>query len=286
MAVRSGAVAAPLTSAGRAKPFIKWAGGKTQLLPELLARLPRRFNRYHEPFLGGAALFLRVQPRRAHLSDINPDLINAYTIVRDEVDALIATLAKHVYDEDYYYTIRDADRSSSYKRWRPARKAARLIYLNKSCFNGLYRVNAAGHFNVPFGRYVNPTLVDEENLRACSDALSGAKISVMPFDEVRDRAARGDFVYFDPPYAPLNATSNFTSYSSGGFDDQQQLLLRDTCVALHKKGVKFMVSNSAAPLILKLYSKFNIEFVKAARAINSKAEGRGKIREVIVRNYR
>lgn len=267
------------------RPFIKWVGGKTQLISELTRRLPLSFNRYFEPFVGGGALFFSLQPKTAFLSDINDELINAYLVVRDRVESLIRSLRRHTYEEDYYYNVRAWDRDPSYSRKSAAARAARLIYLNKTCYNGLYRVNAKGHFNVPFGEYNNPTILDASNLRECSRVLFNATIDRQGFLDVEKQAKKGDFVYFDPPYAPLSATSKFTSYASGGFGADEQKALRDVCIKLDRKGVKFMLSNSSAPLILELYKRFNVEFVKANRFVNSKVAGRGKINEVIVRNY-
>ncbi|MBR8833091.1 MAG: DNA adenine methylase [Stigonema ocellatum SAG 48.90 = DSM 106950] len=267
------------------KPFVKWAGGKTQLLPELTSRVPRTFQRYYEPFLGGGALFFSLQPENAFLSDINAELINVYRVVKNNVEKLIASLRQHVYEESYFYAIREVDRSLEYVTWSNVEKASRLIYLNKTCFNGLYRVNSKGHFNAPFGDYHNPKICDPENLRACSQVLQNATIRTRSYLCIERHLQKGDFVYFDPPYAPLNPTSNFTNYSKDGFRRENQEALRDLCVRLDKKGVLWMLSNSAAPLILELYSEYNIELVEALRAINSKAGKRGKIKEVIVRNY-
>ena len=269
----------------RAKPFIKWVGGKTQLLPELTSRIPDDFSKYFESFIGGGALFFHLQPEQSTLIDINEELTNAYTIIKYKTDELIADLRKHIYEKDYYYQIRNVDRTEEYKHWSDVRRASRLIYLNKTCFNGLYRVNSRGEFNTPIGRYKNPKIVDEINLRACSQALRKAEIVNGSFLEVEERVSSNDFVYFDPPYAPLNATSNFTGYSQKGFDSQMQLDLRDLCDRLNNKGVRFMVSNSNAPLILDLYQNYKIEFVYASRAINSKGNKRGKIPEVLVTNY-
>jgi len=267
------------------KPFLKWVGGKSQLRLNLLSRLPASFVRYFEPFLGGGALFFALQPSKAYLSDINLDLINTYRAIQNNVSELIEDLKQHRYDKDYYYKIRNIDRTLDYLEWTDIQKASRLIYLNKSCFNGLYRVNSKGYFNVPMGSYNNPKILDEENLLACSKALKKCNISIHPFLEIEDILDKDDFVYFDPPYAPLNTTSNFTSYTQDGFGSQMQVELRDFCNRLTDRGVKFMLSNSSAPLILDLYEKYHIEFVYASRAINSKGENRGKIPEVIVRNY-
>lgn len=266
------------------RPFIKWVGGKTQLLPELVRRVPPKCDRYFEPFLGGGALFFNRQPRDAVLTDINADLIGLYQVIRDDVEALIADMGRHVYDKDYYYAIRRIDRTRDYGTWGPVQRASRLIYLNKTCYNGLYRVNSKGQFNVPFGRYTNPTILDADNLRACSQALQGVTIEQADFRRVRDAARPGDFVYFDPPYVPLSATANFTGYTKDGFDRDMQYALRDLCRDLDQAGVRFMVSNSSAPLVLDLYAEFNVERVYATRLVNSKAGKRGKVAEVLVTN--
>ena len=267
------------------KPFVKWVGGKTQLLPKLTSRIPDYFFRYFEPFIGGGALFFHLQPEQSTLIDINEELTNAYRVIKYKTDELIADLRKHIYEKDYYYQIRNVDRTKEYKHWSDVRRASRLVYLNRTCFNGLYRVNSRGEFNTPIGRYKNPKIVDEINLKACSQALQRAEIINSSFLEVEERVSSNDFVYFDPPYAPLNATSNFTGYSQKGFDNQMQLKLRDLCDRLNKKGVRFMVSNSNVPLILDLYQDYKIESIYASRAINSKGNKRGKIPEVIVTNY-
>lgn len=270
----------------KAKPFVKWVGGKTQLLPELTSRVPDRFSKYFEPFIGGGALFFALQPEQSILIDINEELINAYRVIKYKIEELITDLKQHIYEKTYYYRIRNVDRQlNEYKLWSDVRRASRLIYLNKCCFNGLYRVNSRGEFNTPIGRYKNPKIVDETTLRACSQALQKTEIVNGSFVEVEERVSNNDFVYFDPPYAPLNATSNFTGYSQRGFNNQMQLELRDLCDRLDRKGVRFMLSNSNAPLILDLYQNYKIEFVSATRAINSKANKRGKIPEVLVTNY-
>ncbi|WP_019503313.1 DNA adenine methylase [Pleurocapsa sp. PCC 7319] len=269
----------------KAKPFVKWVGGKTQLLPELTSRIPCNFSKYFEPFAGGGALFFHMQPEQSILIDINEELTNTYRVIKYQTEELIADLKRHIYEKDYYYQIRNVDRTDEYKSWSDVQRASRLIYLNKSCFNGLYRVNSKGEFNTPMGRYKNPKIVDEINLRACSQALQKAQIINGSFLEVEEQVNRDDFVYFDPPYAPLNATSNFTGYSQNGFDLQMQSSLKNLCDRLDAKGVRFMVSNSNAPLILDLYSNYKIEFVYANRAINSQGDKRGKIPEVIISNY-
>lgn len=267
------------------KPFLKWVGGKSQLLPELIKRLPQSFKNYFEPFIGGGALFFAIQPANATLSDINPELINAYTQIRDNPEGVIKSLKKHVYDEKYFYFIRNLDRKDNFQKLSEIERASRLIYLNKTCYNGLYRVNSKGEFNTPFGRYSNPTIVDAENLKACSEALQGTAIKLGTFDEIEDKVFKDDFVYFDPPYVPLSTSSSFTSYAQKGFDLDMQRRLFELCKRLSKKRVKFMLSNSKTPFIQKLYKEFKIESVEASRFINSKADKRGGVSEVIVRNY-
>ncbi|MCA9905712.1 MAG: DNA adenine methylase [Anaerolineae bacterium] len=267
------------------RPVLKWAGGKGRLLPELLRRLPTRFARYHEPFVGGGALFFKLASHQritqATFSDINPALIEVYIALRDCVDAVIDILKRHYYDEAYYYAMRALDPA----KLSLAERAARIIFLNKTCYNGLYRENRSGQFNVPFGRYKNPTICDEPNLRAASGLLQGVDLEQRHFATVLDTAQPGDFVYFDPPYHPLSSTSNFTAYSKYGFSEQDQVQLRDTFAELTRRGVRAMLSNSSAPLIYDLYQPYAIHTVYAARAINSKAAARGKIAEVIVCNY-
>jgi DNA adenine methylase len=267
------------------RPFVKWAGGKSQLLPELLRRMPQDAARYFEPFVGGGALLFASQPRFAVAVDINAELINAYRVVRDDVEILIEELSRHVYEKDHYYRIRNADRGAEYGGWSDARKAARLIYLNKSCYNGLYRVNSKGFFNTPFGRYTNPTLVDAANLRACSRVLQGVELRQGGFAEIEAELRTDDFVYFDPPYVPLSATASFTGYSREGFNLEMQKSLHQLCRRLDRRGVRFMLSNSSAEFITTLYKGFQVELVSAVRAVNSKAERRGGIKEVIVTNY-
>lgn len=274
------------------RPFVKWAGGKRQLVEELLRSRPEKYNRFIEPFIGGGALFFALKPEKAYISDINEELINIYQVVRDDVAGLLSELKKHEKKyrggdpKEYFYQVRNADREAGYRRWGRVRKAARLIFLNKTCFNGLFRMNSRREFNTPFGSYVNPAIVDETNLLACSRALENTEIAAAGFDHVLKVAKKGDLVYFDPPYVPLTATANFTAYTGEGFDLEMQKRLRDVCELLDKKGVKWMLSNSHTPFVLELYrERFNIRTVEATRAINCKADKRGKVAEVIVTNY-
>ena len=267
------------------RPFLKWAGGKRQLLPALLKRTPASYNRYLEPFLGGGALYFAMQPKTAYLADLNPELINCFEVVRSNLTELKDELKKYRYDKEMFYEVRELDRKADYTSTSPVARAARFIYLNKTCFNGLYRVNSKGYFNVPFGTYKDPTILDVPNLTACSKALQSAIIKTGCFEEIVDVAETDDFVYFDPPYAPSSETADFTQYVSGGFDASSQELLLLTCLKLHQKGVKWMLSNSNTNIIQELFRGFKVETVEAGRSINSKAEKRGPILELIIRNY-
>ncbi len=267
------------------RPFVKWAGGKRQLIAELKKRLPKEYNRYYEPFLGGGALFFALTPHHAYLADSNVELLNAYRVVRDKVEALISDLSRHENTQSYYIKLRDVDRSADYTFWNDVRKASRFIYLNKTCYNGLYRVNKKGHFNVPYGNNKSAVICDKENLRACSRALQQIELVCAEFTIAGAVAKAGDFIYFDPPYLPVSKTAKFTSYTKDGFSMKEQLVLRDMCNELHKKGVKFMLSSPASPTIYEIYKGYTIEEVSATRVINAKKESRGKVQEVIVRNY-
>ena len=267
------------------RPFLKWAGGKTQLLPHLIHRIPNSFNRYIEPFIGGGALFFALQPKVALIADCNQELINCYQVVRTDVEALIEELKVYRYDKEMYYAVRELDRRPDFGELSRVKRAARLIYLNKTCFNGLYRVNSKGYFNVPFGTYTDPTIVDAENLRACSKVLQRTVIQSGNFEQVLEIAEAGDFVYFDPPYAPSSCTADCTSYSKEGFDDAAQEMLLLVCLQLNQRGVKWMVSNSNTTLIQELYRGFKVEPVGASRAINSKASKRGSVIELLIRNF-
>jgi DNA adenine methylase len=266
------------------RPFLKWAGGKGQLLDQLRPLLPRDLTaraRYFEPFAGGGALFFALRPRSAVLSDVNTELIDCYRAVRNQVERVIRALRAHRYDRDHYYAVRSMPPASL----SLAERAARTIYLNKTGYNGLYRVNRAGLFNVPMGRYTNPGILDASNLRACSRALRGAEVEACAFEAVLSSAKRGDFVYFDPPYVPASATADFTSYVPGGFglDDQRRLAAVFTRLAA--KGVHVMLSNSDTAPVRELYAGFRIDVVLAARSINSKGARRGKVGEVVVRTF-
>ena len=266
-------------------PIVKWVGGKRQLMFELLKNMPKSYNRYFEPFIGGGALFFELQPENAYISDMNEELINLYSIVRDNVCELIFDLKKHEVSKKYFLEIRNLDRTDEYKNLSNVQRASRFIYLNRTCFNGLYRVNSQGQFNVPFGNYKNPRIVDENNLLNCSELLKNTEIKCADFSEILTEVKRGDFVYFDPPYVPLNETSSFTSYTKDGFDMDMQFKLREVCDELDSMGVMFMLSNSDTKFVKELYSNYEIKKVFASRAVNANADGRGKITEVLVRNY-
>ena len=270
-----------------AKPFLKWAGGKGQLLHQLHANKPtHKFTTYHEPFVGGGALFFSLRPQNAYLSDINPELINAYLAIATQPDEVISELKQHKFDKEYYYQLRDVDLCPLFKLWTPAQKAPRTIALNKSCYNGLYRLNKKQHhFNVPMGRYKNPLLCDEENLTACHHALQKAKIPTTSITTLLDRVAPYDFVYLDPPYQPLNATSNFTSYTGHTFTTADQTQLAHICSELHRRKVFFLLSNSSHPFIHDLYQHFHLTTINAKRSINSKSQKRGKIPEILAQNF-
>lgn len=271
--------------ATRVKPFLKWAGGKRQLLDILMQRLPQQFKNYHEPFLGGGALFFALGPTRAILSDLNDELINTYQVVRERTDELIHHLKQHEYSEEYFYFMRAADREPGFSQADPVFRASRFIFLNKTCFNGLHRVNSRGHFNTPFGRYTNPTIVDEPAIRACARALENAELGSASFHSVLDCAQAGDFVYLDPPYQPISTTASFTQYAAHGFDRDAQETLLEVCRELNRRGVYFLQSNSYTQDVCDSYAEFEVERVAAKRAINSKGSARGVIPEALIRNY-
>ena len=270
-----------------AVPFLKWAGGKRQLLPELARHVPAGFSHYCEPFLGGGALLFHLQPERALVNDINAELINVYEVIRDDADGLIAELKKHRNNEKYYYRIRKWDRTSGYGKLSPVQRASRIIYLNRTCYNGLFRVNSKGHFNVPFGRYRNPGIVNEKTLRAVSAYLNKSEIDFEcgDFLDLEKKIKRGTFVYVDPPYHPVSKTSSFTSYADHGFAEADQVRLKEFCERLvADKNCYVLISNSYTGFIRKLYSGpgFEIRKINAVRSINSVGSMRGKIPEALI----
>ncbi|SCM70362.1 DNA adenine methylase [Desulfovibrio sp. 86] len=269
-------------------PVLKWVGGKRQLLDVLKPLLPQRVTTYCEPFAGGGALLFNLQPKTAYVNDINKELIRVYEIIQRDVEALIAALQDFKNEADFFYSVRDWDRDrEKYSSLTDVQKAARILYLNKTCYNGLFRVNSAGEFNSPFGNYRNPNIVNAPTLRAVSSYLNAAAIHLTSIDyaEVLQALPKGTFVYLDPPYDPVSNTSSFTGYAKGGFSRDEQIRLRKSCDALHRRGLKFMLSNSATDFIKEQYAAYNITIVQAKRAINSDATKRGGIDEVVVRNY-
>lgn len=270
--------------------FVKWAGGKGQLLDQLEPLFPKKFNRYLEPFLGSGAVFFYIiqkySPKEIIISDINEELINSYEVIRDNVKELIIELKQHkeyhmAEGKKYYLTIRATDPKTLPKLER----AARFIYLNKTCFNGLYRVNLKGKFNVPMGSYKNPDIVQEEKLELVSKMLKKVKIKVMSFEKILSLAKTGDFIYFDPPYYPLKKGKSFTTYTKNSFLEKEQKKLFNIFKKLDKKGCSLMLCNSDTKFIKDLYADYNINFVKAKRMINCNGKKRGKINEVVITNY-
>ena len=268
-----------------AHPFVKWAGGKRQLIPQIEEHLPQEYNTYIEPFVGGGALFFHLKPKNAVIIDINAELINTYKVIKNNVSELIQSLKKHKNDKDYYYRVRSADREiESFQKWSDVEKASRTIFMNRCCYNGLYRVNSKGFFNVPFGRYKNPKFCNEMNLNAVHETLKNALIIHGSFEVCLDHAEKGDFVYFDPPYHPLSETANFTSYTKDNFGKDSQVKLKEVFKKLDDRGCKVMLSNSYNDFILDLYEDFKIVTLSAKRAINSNASKRGEIKEILVLN--
>ncbi|WP_284012901.1 DNA adenine methylase [Halobaculum litoreum] len=272
------------------EPILKWAGGKRQLLSEITAQFPVTFDRYHEPFVGGGAVFFHLEPDAGSLNDLNDRLVTLYEVIRDrDPEELIAENRTHEHDEDYYYDARDefnelhevADKTADER----LREASLFVYLNRTCFNGLYRENNSGEFNVPVGRYANPDWVQADRIRALHEVLQDTTVHNEDFEYVRDEATAGDLVYFDPPYEPVSTTANFNDYHADGFDKDDQKRLRDLAVALDDAGVSVVLSNS--PPVAELYEeydRFEVNVVQATRAINSDADNRGEVAEVLITN--
>lgn len=269
-------------------PVVKWVGGKRQLLDDITPLLPKQISTYCEPFLGGGAVLFARQPKNAIINDLNDDLMLVYEVIRDDVESLIMSLQEHENTSDHFYQVRGLDRDKeSYKLLSKIEKASRIIYLNKTCYNGLFRVNASGEFNSPFGHYKKPNIVNEPVLRAVSKYLSSPNIQLFSedFAATLQRVPRGGFIYLDPPYDPVSDTASFTGYNKGGFDKAEQIRLKECCDALTQRGVKFLLSNSATEFIRELYAEYAIKTVYAKRAINSDADKRGAVQEVLIRNY-
>lgn len=268
-------------------PVLKWVGGKRQLMPEIKKYIPK-FTTYYEPFVGGGAVLFELQPTKAVINDVNDELINLYNVIKNDVDGLINELKKHENTSEYFYLIRELDRDkNTYDVLSDVQKASRILYLNKTCFNGLFRVNSAGEFNTPFGNYKNPNIINEVTIKAVSKYFNESQIIFKntDFEDSLKGIRKGSFVYFDPPYDPVSNSSNFTGYSKGGFDWNEQLRLKDLCDKLDRQGVKFLLSNSATQRIKDLYSGYRYETIQAKRSINSQADKRGDIDEVLIRNY-
>ena len=275
--------------------FLKWAGGKSQLLPLYQNQFPQTFKRYFEPFLGSGAVYfylrLRGKAERSILSDVNEDLVNAYRVVREQPQELLWELKKHEnahheHGGKYYYEVRDG-----LPQWNTAlQRAARLIYLNRTCYNGLYRVNSSGKFNVPIGRYKRPQVVREDVLSEASKLLADTELHIRPFEEVLDHARAEDFIYFDPPYYPLSKTASFTSYQKSVFGEREHRKLAEVFRELDRRGCYVMLSNSSAPFVLGLYKDYQkkgyLHFISARRAISSNPKTRGVVKEILVVNYK
>ena len=274
------------------KPFVKWAGGKRQLIPILNENLPKRFGAYYEPFLGGGALLFHVISKHQHqdcnISDLNSDLVLTYTVIRDNVEDLIISLKKHAksYEKDsksYYYSVRESHPRSAIE------KASRLLFLNRTCFNGLYRVNSKGKFNVPLGRYTNPNIVNADNLYAVSKILNSNPVQIRcrDFESIIDDVKSGDLIYFDPPYQPVSKTANFTSYTNKDFTHEDLTRLFRLCEKLNEMGCKVLLSNSHSDVVSKMFSKkpWNIAKIEANRSINSNSKNRKGHYELLIKNY-
>jgi DNA adenine methylase len=268
-----------------AKPFLKWAGGKRQLLHELRDHIPSAFGRYFEPFVGGGAFFFDIQPTGVILGDINLNLIAAYKGVRDDVESVIGLLKIHerLHCKAHYFESRALMLVEGRPVGKIANAAARMIYINKTCFNGLFRVNKAGGYNVPMGRYENPTICDAWGLRAASRALQGVSLLNQSWEKTAEAVGKGDFVYFDSPYVPASASANFVGYARGGFGPDDQRKLRDCALILKKGGAYVLLSNSDTPEVRELYGRgFEMRRVEANRAINSKGGKRGAVGELLI----
>jgi len=274
------------------KPFVKWAGGKRQLIPILHQNLPESFGTYYEPFLGGGALLFHIltdkNDQKCSISDLNSDLVLAYTTIRDRIDALISSLKSHEknYQKDsksYYYSVRESNPRNEVE------KTSRLIFLNRTCFNGLYRVNSKGKFNVPLGKYTNPNIVNDENLRAVSSILQTSRISIKcrDFESVLRDAKKGDLVYFDPPYQPVSSTANFTSYTRKDFTYDDLTRLAELCLKLDSKGCNVLLSNSDSKEVSDIFAKntWKITRIEANRSINSNSKKRTGHFELLIKNY-
>ena len=270
-------------------PILKWVGGKRQLLDSIEPLIPK-CSTFYEPFIGGGAVLFSRQPDKAVINDLNPELINVYLTIKNEPKALIEKLKEHRDNssEEYFYSIRALDRDKEvFENMMNVERAARIIYLNKTCYNGLFRVNSSGEFNSPWGRYKNPNITNETTINALHTYFNKANITIKCGDyrEALKGIRKGAFIYFDPPYMPISSSASFTGYTAGGFGEQEQIALKEQCDALNEKGIKFLVSNSSCPFIEELYKDYIVEHVNAKRAINANPQKRGEIKEVLIRNY-
>ncbi len=269
------------------KPVVKWAGGKSKVISQLSKYIPQAFNDYHEPFVGGGAMFFYLVPDlinrngKVYLSDLVKDLIILYAAIKNNVEELIRKSKEHKYEKEYYYKIRSLNPFGM----PDIERASRMLFLNKTCFNGLYRVNKKGQFNVSFGDYKDPVIVDEMALRSASRAFQIAEISHGDFELVLKNAQKGDFIYLDPPYVPLSATSDFTQYTPGLFNAYDHKRLKDVFDNLKEKGCYVMLSNSDTDFVVDLYSGYNIKTINASRAINSNIKKRGAVKELLILSY-
>ena len=267
------------------KPFLKWVGGKRQLLSQIIPLIPPETARLVEAFAGGAAVFFGTQFKTAILNDVNPELINCYYMLQQEPDLLIKNLKSYRYDKDLFYQVRGWDRQPNWTaKYSEIERAARFIFLNRTGFNGMFRVNAKGQFNVPFGKYTNPTICDEQGLIEASKLLQKAELRISDFDQVLQSCVSGDFVYLDPPYIPISASSNFTTYANQGFDMDAQYRLAQAVKKLSQRNIAFALSNSFCTEVEHLYSSFRLIEVQAGRSINAHAHKRGAVKEYIVTN--
>lgn len=271
-------------------PVLKWVGGKRQLMDVIAPLIPSSLTTYYEPFIGGGAVLFNLQPKKAVINDLNPELINVYKVIKDNPNELIQALKMHesMNCEDYFYEVRAYDRNKTeYEKLSNIEKAARVIYLNKTCYNGLFRVNSSGEFNSPWGRYSNPNISNIPTIKALNTYFNKYDITIKcgNYADSLKGIRKGAFVYLDPPYMPISSSSSFTGYTANGFGEKEQIELKKLCDKLNDKGVKFLLSNSCCPFIEELYKNYIIQKVPAKRTINANAEKRGVIDEVLVRNY-
>ena len=268
-------------------PFLKWVGGKRQIMPAIEQHLPKGIKSYIEPFIGGGAVFFHLQPKNAIINDFNAELINVYHVIKNDIENLILDLGKHKNETQYFYRIRALDRTKEFMNLSSVERASRIIYLNKTCYNGLYRVNNSGEFNSPFGKYKNPNIVNDPTLRAVNLYLNSNNVRIenTDYETILKKADKNSFVYLDPPYHPVSESSNFTGYIQGGWDESDQIRLKEACDLLNQKKIKFLQSNSCTDFIKELYADYHIHIIKANRAINSDGEKRGEVEELLIENY-